>query len=273
MWWKPASDILEIAGEPGWHLPSFRMHSCGARDQVACSAAAGGWQSFERPTPRAFADAVCHAGDGVVIDVGANTGFYSLLAVSVSAAVKVIAYEPYLPVRRQLQANLRLSPRRRAVRVRPFAASDTAGHKLLYVPDGSHGLVETSASLGADFKASGTSSSPVKAVKLDDQHAGKRRVAVIKVDAEGHDLAVLQGAAEILRRDRPILFLEVLLRADEAGLTRLLQNNAYVDVTLLPGDAPLISDNTRHHTLAWNHMWLPREAADAFLHRFLPGAG
>jgi hypothetical protein len=98
-------------------------------------------------------------------------------------------------------------------------------------------------------------------------------VAVIKVDAEGHDLEVLQGAAEILRRDRPILFLEVLLRADEAGLTRLLQNNAYVDVTLLPGDAPLISDNTRHHTLAWNHMWLPREAADAFLHRFLPGAG
>jgi FkbM family methyltransferase len=268
MWWKPEpDDILTIAGEPGWHLPAFRMHSCDARDQVACSAAAGGWQSFERPTPGAFADAVRH---GLVIDVGANTGFYSLLAVSVSADVRVVAYEPYAPVRQFLQANLRLSPRRRAVTVRPFAASDTAGGRLLYVPDGSHGLVETSASLWADFKASGKSSLRVKVVRLDDQHVGKRRVAVIKVDAEGHDLEVLQGAEGILRRDRPILFVEVLLRADEQGLTRLLRNHDYVDVTLLPDTAPLVSMDTRHHTLAWNHMWLPREAADTFLQRFAP---
>jgi FkbM family methyltransferase len=274
MWWKPASDdIIDIVGEPGWHLPSFRMHSCNARDQVACSAAAGGWQSFERPTPAAFADAVHHAGDGLVIDVGANTGFYSLLAVSVSADVGVVAYEPYAPVRQRLQANLRLSPRRRAIKVCPFAASDTAGDKLLYVPDGSHGLVETSASLWAEFKASGTASARVKAVRLDDQHAGRRRVAVIKVDAEGHDLEVLQGAAGILQRDRPILFLEVLLRADEAGLTRLLHDHAYVDVTLLPDAAPLVLADTRHHTLAWNRLWLPREEADNFLQRFASSGG
>ena len=96
---------------------------------------------------------------------------------------------------------------------------------------------------------------------LDSKHAGRPRVAVIKVDAEGHDLQVLRGAAGLLRRDRPCVFLEVLLGSDEAGLTELLREAGYVDYVLMPDGPAITSDTVAHHTLAWNHMWRPREAS------------
>lgn len=53
---------------------------------------------------------------------------------------------------------------------------------------------------------------PVRARRLDDivkeAHAG--RVNAIKIDVEGAELLVLNGAAETLDRDRPILSVEVV---------------------------------------------------------------
>ena len=253
-------EYVDIAGEADWDTPGFRMRSCDARDQVACSAAANGWAHFERPTPLAFARAVRKGDGGLIIDVGANTGFYTLLALSVSTAVTVACYEPLDSVRSILLENLRLNDLHRRASVLPYAASDVTAPRMLYVPDDSHGLVETSASLGVSFKPGSTPGREVEAFALDDRHAGQPRVSVIKVDAEGHDLQVLRGAAGILCRDRPCVFLEVLLGSDEAGLTELLRETGYVDCVLMP-DGPMIRDDSVvHHTLAWNHMWCPREA-------------
>jgi FkbM family methyltransferase len=256
---SPAA-FVDILLERDFHYGSFRMSTCAARDQVACTAAAFGWRHFERPMPAYFAQAVRAAGNGVVVDVGANTGFYTLLAVSASARVSVVAYEPFATVRALLEANLLVSPRRRAVRVLPFAVSDSGGRRVLYVPDAGHGLVETSASLGADFKTGAVSGCVVDVVTLDAQWLGDgRRVGVIKVDAEGHDLAVLRGAMGVLKRDRPVVFVEVLLGADEDGLTRVLQECGYVDYALFLDGPPVAHNVVRHETTAWNHMWLPRE--------------
>ncbi len=195
------------------------------------------------------------------MDVGANTGFYTLLALSISNRVTVAAYEPMASVRGILLANLKLNELRRRVRVFPQAVSDRDGEQTLYIPDDRHGLVETSASLSAGFKSDVTATEKVATRRLDTMHVRGRRVAVIKIDAESHDLEVLCGARNIMRCDRPVVFLEVLLGADEAALTELLTKCRYKDVVLFPEGPSAHRNSVVHETRAWNHMWLPEEHA------------
>ena len=56
---------------------------------------------------------------------------------------------------------------------------------------------------------------PVDIVALDDYAAGHHlpRIAVMKIDVEGFEVAVIEGAARVLERDRPALVIEVFARA------------------------------------------------------------
>ena len=254
-------DCVDIAGEADWHRASFRMLCWNGRDQVSRSAAAQGWAGFEPPMPRCFASAVRAAGAELVVDVGANTGFYSLLAVAVSPDIRVTAYEPLPYVRDMLAANIACSPDRDRITVLPYALSDFSGTGTLFVPDAAHGLVETSASLAATFKDGALSRQQVGVATLDALHTGAPRVAVLKVDAEGHDLQVLRGARSVLLRDRPTVFVEVLLGADEAGLTRLLNECGYLDRALRQDGQSPFGRVVVHDSQAWNHLWVPEDRA------------
>ncbi len=207
--------------------------------------------------PAYFAKAVQAAGRGLVIDVGANTGFYTLLALAASRKVTVAAYGPLDSVRRILGENLRLNATRRRARVHADAISDSVGARTFFIPSATHGLVETSSSLCETFKGPGGTTQMVNATTLDARYTGRPRVRIIKIDAEGHDLEVLRGAEGVLRRDRPVVFVEVLLGADEEGLTALLQRCGYEDCVLRADGASAPSTRVRHDTTAWNHMWVP----------------
>ena len=250
-------DCVEITGEASWTTRSFRMARCDGRDQVV-NAAAGGWAEFEKPMPRYFAQAVRDAGDRLVLDVGANTGFYSLLAVCVSKSVRVVAYEPMNAVRDILSLNLRQNRVRSRVKVLPFAASNAPGEVTLFIPDASHGLVETSASLSSAFKNENGERQSVTTRTLDSMHLRGPRVGIIKIDAESHDIEVLRGAEQLMLRDRPVVFVEVLFGADEPGLTEILDRCGYSDIVLFPDGASAPGETVVHQTLAWNHMWVPK---------------
>jgi FkbM family methyltransferase len=258
LWHRPAEDSVEILGDANWHLPKFSMCRCDGRDQVAGMAQAG-WTEFEKPMPLYFAQAVRDAKGGLILDVGANTGFYSLLALCVSAKIRVVAYEPMNAIRDILYRNLMLNKARRRVSVLPFAVSNTNGEFTLFIPDDRHGLVETSASLSSAFKNEAGARQPVKTKTLDSMHLRGPRVAIIKIDAESHDIEVLRGAETLMRRDRPIVFVEVLFGADEQGLTDILNRCGYEDLVLFPEGASEPGDVVKHQTLAWNHMWVPKK--------------
>jgi len=134
------------------------------------------------------------------VDVGANKGVYTWFLARRSA--RVHAYEPNPKIfdilRRGAPAN---------VEALPYALSDRAGTTTLAIPRRARGYSNQCASLErAQFEG------PVKEVevecrRLDDQGHGP--VGFIKIDVEGHEAAVLRGAAETLRRDRPNLLIEI----------------------------------------------------------------
>lgn len=246
----------------GAAIPSLKMLACDGRDQVASRIGDKGWKFFEPPMPELFYR-LAQISDGMIIDVGANTGFYSLVGVAARKNLKVWAFEPDPHVRPILKKNLKLNRVRRRVRVFPIALSDARGSADLYVPTQEHGLIETSSSLEKTFKDAHSEVIRVPVDTIDRVMSGLRnifrKVAIIKVDVEGHEAAVLRGATETVRKHRPLMFVEVLPGADLVSLNAFLRNHSYKDIRLQPAGRTAPGDEVFFDPDAWNHVFSPIE--------------
>ncbi len=141
------------------------------------------------------------AGD-VFVDIGANSGYFTVLASAlVGAAGRVVAFEPNPTVRRRLERNIARNGGGTRVRVEGCALSDrTAEHVRLYVPehDGFATLVPDQTH--ASSYLSGANAIDVRTSTFDDWYAasGLESIAVMKVDVEGGEPQVLAGMARTL---------------------------------------------------------------------------
>ena len=139
-------------------------------------------------------------GDAVTVDVGANCGLYTRRLARLSRQVH--AFEPS-----QQMARLLRRTSARNVRIHEIALSDHDGGAELFIPQGEDGLVYGLASLEERVGTSGRAiSAHVPIARLDaviDQD-----VAFVKVDVEGHELNVLNGAVELVERCQPVFLVE-----------------------------------------------------------------
>jgi FkbM family methyltransferase len=158
----------------------------------------------ERPEIRALLAALSE-GD-VAVDVGANKGAYLYwMRSAVGPSGSVHAFEPQPGLARYLEA-VRARMRWDNVFVRECALSDSPGIRVLHVPgwEGSPGAsLEEAVAAASDGR-----DRECVADTLDRQLSGAGRVALIKVDVEGHELAVFRGAARTLADSKPALLFE-----------------------------------------------------------------
>lgn len=149
-----------------------------------------------------------------VLDVGANTGLFSLLAARRSPSVVVHAVEPVPRVFAALQANVARNGFTNVVCHR-LALSDHDGPVSMYVPDDEIPLM---ASLSPAWRP-GSDRIEVDAQTLD-QFVGRLNltdVDVLKIDTEGTESDVLAGATETLLTKRPFVICEVLSEGNTAA--------------------------------------------------------
>jgi FkbM family methyltransferase len=140
-----------------------------------------------------FTDRFLKPGD-VVIDVGANIGLYSLLAASKTGSGRVVALEPHPVAAQRLRENVALN-RLQNVEVRAEAAGAEAGSAQLTAN------LDTINHIVSDRPADGTITVPVRT--LDSLVDPGEQVALVKLDAEGFESAVLAGASRLLH-DRAV---------------------------------------------------------------------
>ena len=129
------------------------------------------------------------------VDVGANIGILALTASQcVEAGGRVIAIEPHPRTYKHLRETLQKAPSKiRAHRVAAGAAPGLASITDQYLDDQNH-LVPRGRGL------------PVEVMTLDALLADVGDIDLLKIDTEGAELAVLQGAANVLERTRAVLF-------------------------------------------------------------------
>lgn len=136
-----------------------------------------------------------------VLDIGANIGYYSLLAAMVAGpSGLVIAVEPNPRNVRMILASARLNHFDH-LQVIQTAAAREWGVVVLYT-DGSQGSVRKPVDGDAILEAE-----TVGAARLDDIIKG-RRIDIIKIDVEGYEREALEGCLETIRAHRPLIFSE-----------------------------------------------------------------
>lgn len=161
----------------------------------------------------------------VSLDIGADLGEFTIAMAASSRSV--IAFEPRPAQARDLAAMFDAVGA--AVRVEAVALSDEPGTIAMRVVESEPGrsTIDTDNSLG-DLTGDQIRVIDVPVKRLDDLNLDD--VGLVKIDVEGHELAVLRGAAETLARNRPAIVLEAVERHHRgavAGITRLLTGLGY----------------------------------------------
>ena len=134
------------------------------------------------------------------VDIGANVGVYSLaVARAVGLTGRVLSFEPSATARGQLLEGRALNHLTN-MEVVDAAASNYVGTGALSEP--------TDTEFGGLAKGG---SLPVRVTTLDTEFFGRNMLTVdfLKIDVEGHELAVLEGATRVLTEQSPLVMFEI----------------------------------------------------------------
>jgi FkbM family methyltransferase len=147
----------------------------------------------------------------VFYDVGANVGYYTVIASSVGAR-RVVAVEPFVGSLAYLHANIARNGLQ-GVTVLEMAAGSSEGIAPLY-----DGLGFGISSLSLTTAVSTNVAAMVRVSSLDAvlEQQGLPDPDLLKIDAEGSEGAVITGFARTIRRSHPVILIELnerLLRA------------------------------------------------------------
>ncbi len=143
----------------------------------------------------------------VIVDIGANTGFYSIALGQRYPYAQIVAFEPIPATYGELVRNLTLNGITN-VSTYNVGLSDRTSDEPFYfdvtVPGATSG-----APLGPEFGPTQTLICPVQSLDAFVERTGTAP-DFIKCDVEGGELRVFRGAADTLARFKPIVFTEML---------------------------------------------------------------
>jgi FkbM family methyltransferase len=179
-------------------------------------------------------------GNGVVaLDCGANIGTHTIVLANFMVGWgSVIAFEPQERIYYALAGNLAINncfnatARYCGLGANVYTTTITEPNSFAQCSFGSFGMSGTSDFVNQPQIQFTQKQVPV--VSIDSLDLA--RVDLIKIDCEGMEIEVLIGASQIITRDHPILFIEVI-KSDRADIEGFLKRNGYefirVDINLL----------------------------------------
>jgi len=146
-----------------------------------------------------FGNALSANGCDLFLDIGANIGYYSILFAKRGLADRVVAFEPDIRNRYQLNANILLNGMSRKIEVVPKAITSSARSvKFIQWSETSTGQSQISQNTGGI---------DVEGICLNDFVKEKNLRIFIKMDIEGHEIEAVRGMSEVVAANK--IFLQV----------------------------------------------------------------
>ncbi len=256
----PVTGVIKVKVSGGHPI----LIRCNPTSFVARKLFWGGMDGFEQTMARLFASLAKEA--HVFLDVGANIGYYSLLASAINPSLKIVSFEPAPAVYKYLKANKELNNFVN-LRAEQLAMSDQAGELEFFIsrnPKYVHIAEDHLTSTGSFDKIQADrtfllESVKVKTTTLDAYVAQHQipRVDLIKLDTEATEHLVLAGAPSVLSEHKPVIFCEVLPGKVEQEIEAAFKRHDYLmyrladggveQVTTLQHDASRTNDHLMIH--------------------------
>ena len=178
-----------------------------------------GWES----TSLKVWTALCNGQSGHVLDVGANSGTYALIAGAVAPRGQITAFEPVARNCKVLRRNIALN--RFRVAVEQVAVTAKSGPVVIY------DVVDAPLNYSASLEGQGEHAVAyeVHGISLDNWLAARddAPVAAIKIDVEGHEPSVLDGFSHTIRAKSPPILIEILSENAAKECEERLQGSQY----------------------------------------------
>jgi FkbM family methyltransferase len=157
---------------------------------------------------------LCLASD-VIVDIGANTGIYSLIAKSLKPSANVYAFEPIARVFSKLEANIALNGYN--ITAIKKAVSNENGTAVIFDTNQEHVYsVTVNKNLSAAHVPVFESIIDIVTLDCFVEYHKLSKIDLIKIDVETHEPEVLEGFNKYLSLFKPSLLIEIL--TDEVGV-------------------------------------------------------
>jgi FkbM family methyltransferase len=211
---------------------------------------------YEEENTRVFHDLLALECPDVFVDVGANIGYYSMIAWSHQVR-QIVCFEPSpIPLEYLAQTVAINDPEGARIRIERVALAEQDGRMEFWLNPTKHNL--GLGSLTGPRPEAGPARVQVPVRRGDGVlELGPGARALVKIDVEGAELLVLRGMSGIFTRCHPTLILEIHpsylrdLGHTPADIVRLLRDAAY-DVTLhLEGTRVEVGDGSEITAISW----------------------
>jgi FkbM family methyltransferase len=175
----------------------------------------GGEKGFEFKTVRIYKELA--KASTVILDIGSNIGYYSLVGAKMNPDVKIYAFEPMPAAFKYLNINIHKNQFKN-INSENIALSNTKGKTTFYAVK-SKKFVELADHLNGDGTINADNNITnfgeefeVHTETLDNYVSAQKitNIDVIKIDTEASEHLVFEGGINVLKNLRPIIFCEVI---------------------------------------------------------------
>lgn len=219
-------DLFPVTGLYQSSLPDGRkiMLNSAQSNWLSAKLCWQGIASYEPETTSLFSLLVHYS--KTILDIGANTGIFSLLAATDNPTATIYAFEPIPYIFEQLTTHVKINNLNNIIPLK-LAISDVDEERTIYISH-THEDTALDASLMAGFRKN-CSALKVASRTLDslDNEFGFSEVDLMKVDTESSEHLVLLGAQQLINRERPFIICEVLYGTKEEELYEILKGWDY----------------------------------------------
>jgi FkbM family methyltransferase len=151
----------------------------------------------------------------VIIDVGANTGIFSILSKAINKEARVVSFEPVKFISDKFIRNMELNNFK--YELSDFALSDEAGSTNVHSEslNNSYTIAIDNKNVKGDVQE--YNKLEIKTIRLDQFIEDNKieRIDLMKIDVERHEPMVLEGMGKYLKEMKPDLLIEI--QTDEIG--------------------------------------------------------
>ena len=170
------------------------------------------------------------------IDVGANSGLYSMIIARNDSEIKIKSFEPIKKTILKFKENIKLNKDLDNIEIFEFGLSNRNSKLLMkslkkknYIQTGGFGVAQSDEILNnlhteyAEFK------------KGDDIFSINNKNIILKIDAEGHEKEVIQGLESNLNKNRILLQIEIFDKNFDS-MNKILKDKNFNQIHMIKSD-------------------------------------